>query len=506
MGKAIKNRASKQEYVSQRQLKLPGFDTPFDQHLDPTNRWVILAQNIPWDRLVNFYEKSVKSNYGASRINGRIAIGSLIIKFMNDLSDREVLQAIQENIYMQYFLGLSSFHPQPLFDHSLLTEIRKRLPMEDLNQINEIIIKEWNKVQTDKDQDKQNDQKPPIDPDQTKAEEKKNEADQVEITHEGTLLIDATACPQNIAYPTDINLLSESREILEGIIDDLHIESSKEKKPRTYRQIARKEYLKVAKSRKPSRKLIRVSIKKQLQYVRRNLRILDEYLDEQGLKVLGAKRLKQTMVIRNLYDQQSEMYKTQSHSVPDRIVNIHQPYVRPIVRGKQKAKVEFGAKIQLGLTNGLCYLDYFSWDAYNEGQYLKHSVEEYKRRSGKYPKEIAADQIYCTRENRKYLKELGITLKAKPLGRPKAMSNHVSPGERNPIEGKFGQAKIAYGLNLIKAKLSSTSATWIACIVIVLNLVKLAGASAYSLLVTFLGEILSCINMRSEKHNNFSIS
>ena len=66
---------------------------------------------------------------------------------------------------------------------------------------------------------------------------------------------------------------------------------------------------------------------------------------------------------------------------------------------------------------------------------------------GFYPSELLADQIYCTRANRAALKEKGIRLIAKPLGRPSAVQIHVKPGERNPIEGKFGQAKTAYGLN-----------------------------------------------------------
>jgi hypothetical protein len=60
---------------------------------------------------------------------------------------------------------------------------------------------------------------------------------------------------------------------------------------------------------------------------------------------------------------------------------------------------------------------------------------------------------------------------------------HVSPGERNPIEGKFGQAKTAYGLNRIKARLKDTSESWIASIILVLNLVKLAGAALPCLIV-----------------------
>ncbi|TKT84727.1 transposase, partial [Dyadobacter frigoris] len=64
---------------------------------------------------------------------------------------------------------------------------------------------------------------------------------------------------------------------------------------------------------------------------------------------------------------------------------------------------------------------------------------------------------------------------------------HVSPGERNPIEGKFGQAKTAYGLNRIKARLQATSQSWIASIILVLNLVKLAGEAllCHVVLVTY---------------------
>ena len=102
-------------------------------------------------------------------------------------------------------------------------------------------------------------------------------------------------------------------------------------------------------------------------------------------------------------------------------------------------------------------------------------VEMFRKRFGCYPREVLADQIYCTRNNRAELKRLGIKLLAKPLGRPSAMSIHVSPGERNPIEGKFGQAKTAYGLDRIKARLKGTSESWIATIILVLNLVKLAG-------------------------------
>ena len=177
------------------------------------------------------------------------------------------------------------------------------------------------------------------------------------------------------------------------------------------------------------------------------------------------------------------MYADQTHTIEHRIVSIHQPHVRPIVRGKSQSKVEFGAKIQISLIDGISFLDKLSWDAFNEGSHMLEYLEQYHKRFGFYPKEVLADKIYCTRANRELLRERGIKLIAKALGRPPAVPIHLSPGERNPIEGKFGQAKTGYGLNRIRARLQGTSETWIASIILVLNLVKLAGLGSLSLLL-----------------------
>ncbi|WP_207632618.1 transposase, partial [Foetidibacter luteolus] len=193
--------------------------------------------------------------------------------------------------------------------------------------------------------------------------------------------------------------------------------------------------------------------------------------------------LKYLMVLHTVYNQQYQMHSTRSCRAEDRIVNIHQPHVRPIVRGKDGKKVEFGSKLQVSLSGGFALLDKLSWDNFNEGGSLKESVTLYKKRLGYYPAEVLADKIYCTRENRKVLKEWGIALRAKPLGRPakEALHIQVSPGERNPIEGKFGQAKAGYNMECIKAKLQNTSESWIASIILVLNLVNLMRLGLYCL-------------------------
>jgi hypothetical protein len=479
MAKAQKNRASKHQYISPNQIIIEGFETPFSRSLNPNNRWVLLAHKIPWDLLVSTYQSKMgNTKTGADGINPRVAIGSMIIKHICDLSDRETVQQIRENMYMQYFIGYSSFSDETPFDPSLFVDFRKRLGIEEINFINEKILGLGKKDKPDNNTDNENNAsqtktfKEEIQPENSS----KDDIEEDKITHQGKLLVDATACPQNIAYPTDLNLLNDAREKSEELIDVLYDPSRHFSKPRTYREIARKDYLHTAQKKVKSKKEIRKALRKQLNYLKRNLKSIDTLLDAYQVIPLNRYQYKYLLVIHTLYEQQLHMFNERVHSIEHRIVSIHQPHVRPIVRGKANANVEFGAKIQVCIMNGYAFLDDLSWEAFNEGTRLIACVEKYKIRFGYYPKEVLVDKIYCNRTNRAALKELGITLRAKPLGRPKAVEEeHVRPGERNPIEGKFGQAKTAYGMNCIKARLKQTSQSWIATIVLVLNLVKLAG-------------------------------
>ena len=500
MARALKKRASKLSYQSTGQLYLEGFETPFSQKLSVRNRWVQLSDQIPWDSIVNVYTKQLNNKTtGAGNVNGRVVLGALMIKHMCNLSDEETILQIQENMYMQYFLGYSSYSNEAPFDSSLFVQIRKRLGAEELNVINQQIYElSLKKADTKKenDDDKKNDgatsstkiKSISEDDLNDNASEKKAEENAEPITHKGRILIDATACPQDIAYPTDLKLLNDCRVKTEELIDLIYYsELHGVIKPRTYRENARKAYLHIAQRRKRSHQMIRNGVGRQLRYVRRNIRFLNELLSKYSTCPLKAKELKYLMVINEVYRQQELMFSKRIHKVDDRIVSIHQPHVRPIVRGKEKAKVEFGAKLNLSLVDGYSFIDHLSWDAYNEGTLLLESVKLYRNRHGYYPKEILADQIYCNRENRRQLKILEIRLIAKPLGRPPAVKlEHLRPGERNPIEGKFGQAKTKYGMDRIKARLKVTSESWIASIVLVLNLVKLAGQASYSLIRDFL--------------------
>ena len=475
-----KKLADRPSYVSPNQLTLAGFETPFEQQLNKDNRWVLMAQAIPWDKIVPYYNRLFDSKEGRAPISGRVIIGAMIIKHIEDLTDRATILHIQENMFMQYFLGYSSFTNEAPFTAPLFVAIRKRMNMELLSKINDAIALHGIKEQ-ESESPPDSQREPPTDASEPRAEDAVVRPSSLisppaDLPNKGKLIMDATVAPQHITFPTDLKLLSAARRKSEQLIDFLYNASLHGLvKPRTYRNIAQKLFLNTAKKKAKSSKEIYKANGRQLRFLRRNLGHIDTLVAAYSRFPLKPKEQKYLLVLHTVYEQQEQMHRTHTKSVPNRIVSIHQPHVRPIVRGKDKAKVEFGSKLQVSLVNGFTFIDRLSWEAFNEGQWLQDSVEQYKQRFGHYPKEVLADQIYCNRENRKWIKGKGIRLMAKPLGRPAAgaVAVHLRPGERNPIEGKFGQGKLAYGLDCIKAKLKNTSESWIASIALVLNLVNL---------------------------------
>ena len=175
------------------------------------------------------------------------------------------------------------------------------------------------------------------------------------------------------------------------------------------------------------------------------------------------------------------MYDNNVKSVNDRIVSIHQPHVRPIVRGKAGAHTEFGAKISIGVVDGWSFLDTINFDAYNEGSELISQIEQYKDRFGYYPESAHADKIYRNKVNRAYCKKHGIRISGPCLGRPpKDLKLRKEQKEiqrqdeavRNTVEGCFGVAKRRYKLDRIFTKIKGSSKSLIALIFMVMNLEK----------------------------------
>ncbi len=98
------------------QLEFPNFYLPFSGQLDSENRWLLLAQLVPWDLAEEIYHASLDPDQGAPIKSARVALGALLIKEKLGLTDRETVKAIQENPYLQFFIGFEEFtSPAGLF-------------------------------------------------------------------------------------------------------------------------------------------------------------------------------------------------------------------------------------------------------------------------------------------------------------------------------------------------------------------------------------------------------
>ena len=451
------------------QIAFTDFNQPLGLQMNPENRWVKKAATIPWDKIEDKYAGLFPSNTGNVAKPLRMALGSLLIQQQLHFSDEELVEEIRENPYFQYFIGLPGYVDAIPFVPSLLVEFRKRLSADIMIEINEMII-EYN--MPDDSDDDNNDSGSGTDENAVIVEGYDTSK------NSGTLIIDATCAPQNIKYPQDINLLNEAREKLEKLIKKICKEQNWYV-PRMYRKNARKDYLALAKCRKRPAQKVRTAIKKQLNYVYRDLGYVEWFLEQDGVE-LSEKDAALLDVIYKVYEQQLYMYENKTHSVEDRIVSISQPYIRPIVRGKAKAPTEFGAKLDMSVDeHGMARLEKLSFDAYNESDVLKTALEKYRERTGHYPERVLADQIYRNRDNINICKEWHIRLSGKALGRPKKIpavdkkTEYQDNVDRIEVERKFSLAKRKFGLGLIRTKLENTTKSSILLAIIAMNVDRL---------------------------------
>jgi transposase, IS5 family len=325
------------------QLTFDKFFLPFGGKLCRDNRWVRLADVIPWAEFESAYANTLAGSHtGCPAKPVRVALGALIIKERLGTSDRETVAQIQENPYLQYFLGFHEFTETLPFDPSLFVQFRKRLGVEFMTQVNDRICaiagvpqssvatppspkpsfpessSEASQASSDTSaptelgpSDSSNDSpnaaseipaspcpteqgtgscvSGPILPSKTvdtlSSEKQETETSSASTSSEtssanrGKLIMDATCSPADIAYPTDLNLLNNAREQAEQLIDVLYAPLQGQlTKPRTYRRKARKAYLANAKARRLSKAKIRKAIGEQLRFLRRDLRHIDDLL------------------------------------------------------------------------------------------------------------------------------------------------------------------------------------------------------------------------------------
>ena len=437
------------------QLSFIGFNSTCGLQLDPQNEWIVIAGKLPWRAWETLYAAMFPAETGNVAKPCRMVMGSLIIQQHMGFTDRDLVDQLRQNPYYQYFIGLEAFQHDAPFARTLLVTWRKRLTLEFIIKANDLLCDAAPKTFMFR----------------------KGKAHFKRGVLVATQICDATVAPQYIRFPQDTSLLNEARMKLENMID-FFCEAYDLDKPRTYRKVAHKDYLAFARSKKPTKEAVRKAVKAQLSYVRRDLNYIDDFMHEGYAP--AEKFIDNIIVIHILYEQQLYMYENNTHKVDNRIVNIHLPFVRPVMRGKAKALTEFGAKLHLSVDElGFGRIENLSFNSYNEGPMLIEALTAYKYRNGEYPERVLVDQIYRTKANIAFCNTNGIRISGPKLGRPtkddaklrkERKVAAVDNTDRIEVERYFSTAKRRNGMGVIKRKREDTSLIAIAMSILVTNI------------------------------------
>lgn len=264
-------------------MSLDLFQSSFD-NIDKTNRWVALADLLPWAEIEKIYNSRLCNIVkGAGNKPARMIIGACIIKHKFNSSDRETIDMIRENPYMQYLCGLPEFTDKPLFDSSLFVAIRKRITEKEINEMTTILFKR--ELKSKEDSHENEDDKNRTTTSGTKHTEDKVFVDSNGNANKGVLKMDATCADAEVRYPVDVDIIHDGCKVVDRYIskicDSLHI-----------RRVnicynVRHWYLELVKRKKKGGKLVHDTISYMLGSLQVDLRRLTElFVEHTGCKKL----------------------------------------------------------------------------------------------------------------------------------------------------------------------------------------------------------------------------
>lgn len=379
--------------------------------------------------------------------------GGLALMFLKhhlNFSDKMLMERLNSDVYLQLFCFTRIQLNKPIRDNDLPGRWR-RFFAEHLNieALQVILAKSW--------KDK--------------------------LEHPHLQLDDATCYESQLKYPTDVKLLLDCCEWLDKEIARAceHCGLPLPRKDKYRGALKRADsYQKMKKKRRKKEKRLRRSLLYWLSHWQLTLqKILDshpayhDYLNEAFYQ-----RLKTT---RTVFWQQSYMLSHNVRRVPNRIVSLAKPYVRPIIRGKENKPYEFGAKAHITQVGGLNFIEHLSFDAFHEGNRMWHSIARNQKRFGQRCTHYGADRIYATNANRVKARKLGVQTCFKPKGRRakdevqrQQARSAIANARATRLEGSFGTEKEHYGLRKVKARSELTEMAWIFFGIHTANAVRLA--------------------------------
>lgn len=396
-----------------------------------------LYQCIPFDDLVQHFPRAPKK--GKQSLLG--VKGGLALQFLKsylDLSDTKLIERLNTDWSLQLFCGVSFGMHTMIKDKDYVGRWRRWLAQYmKIEELQQILVEYWKE----------------------------------DLSDQQSCLMDATCYESHVRYPTDAKLLWECCEwVFERmfkICKNLRI-----KKPRSKYKEKKVRYSAYSRLRKKGHKKTKKIKKQLLHLLEKGLSQLTEIISSEKFELALNHKFKTRLgVIYQVLEQQKEIYQHGQTAGKNRIVSLAKPYLRPIVRGKETKRVEFGVKAHMFEIGGVCLIEHLSFNAFNESTRLKETVRLHQQYVRKKVSLLGADKIYATRENRKWCKTNGITTNFIPLGRPKKQSKKSALSvarkaldkERSTVlEGSFGNQKMHYSLRKIRAKTAKTELLWIA--------------------------------------------
>jgi len=362
---------------------------------------------------------------------GKIAL--MFLKSYTSLSDNDLIAQLNANIHYQLFCGVRINPLNPLSNFKIVSEIRCEIGRKlDIDSLQQILASHWKPY----------------------------------LEHTSVMMSDATCYESAIRFPTDVKLLWES---VDWIYRQLKIvvKSLKGRMPRSKYNKQNRRYHSYCKKRKRSQGEARILKRSLLHLLDKLVRVLEETIRANGsgleLSSLFHKRLS---IIKKVLHQQTLRF--QGREIKGLIVSIDKSYIRPIVRGKESKRVEFGAKVNTIQVDGINFIEHLSFDAFNEGIRIPQCINKHQRLLRKRVTHLAADRIYATNYNRKYCSSRDITTSFVRKGRAsknedqaKQMRNLLNRERSSRLEGSFGTEKQHYSLDKVKARTKQTEILWI---------------------------------------------
>ena len=300
-----------------------------------------------------------------------------------------------------------------------------------------------------------------------------------------TMYTDATCYESEMRYPTDAKLLWEGIEKSYATMCELSSRLGIHR-PRTKFLDVQKANLTYRKQRKHNRSQTRKITRRLLDLLGKILKEIREVVrDHENAENLLTVREKSDMgIITRMYRQQKNHFQNNDsrESIPNRIVSLSKPHLRPIVRGKEVKSVEFGAKVNNILVDGISFIEKLSFNAFNEGTRLVHCLKMHKRLFGVEAKKVGGDTGYAGTENRDYCKANGIQTsfvkRGRPFGEKKKekdlVRKELARVRATAMEGSFGTQKEHYDLRRVKARTKRTEILYIFFGIHTANVVQLA--------------------------------